>query len=261
MPQHAEPEPNKAGVSAGGRTSAAGEAPRPAGLNGSCDETLWQRLLASATTAERLDQLAAVDSAGVLYAHRLTGKNEPARHWLAEVLSGRLDALHALPPESPAAIAWHDTALDDVQREAVAGALRSPDLYLIQGPPGTGKSRVLAELITQEVQRGARVLFLAPGKAALDVVLERLAGRDRLVPVRCLGPQEPAAKLSPVVRSLLYSEWLTRLTNEPGQRCEAQRRQLAEQLGKLKRGREMLARLAALARDWEAGEAKRLALE
>ena len=110
----------------------------------------------------------------MLYAHQLppVGNGttaDRARQFLTRLLGGQT---HELEPVRGEAVAVSDSALDSVQREAVAKALGTPDLCLIQGLPGTGKSRVVAEIITQAAARAERVLLLAPTSAAIDRVLE-----------------------------------------------------------------------------------------
>ncbi|MFO0961730.1 MAG: DUF4011 domain-containing protein [Phycisphaerales bacterium] len=52
-----------------------------------------------------------------------------------------------------------------------AGARRS---FVLQGPPGTGKSQTIANLVSNAVAAGLRVLFVAEKQVALDVVARRL---------------------------------------------------------------------------------------
>eukprot|EP00177_Eucheuma_denticulatum_P002227 GFKZ01003988.1.p1 GENE.GFKZ01003988.1~~GFKZ01003988.1.p1 ORF type:complete len:987 (+),score=164.44 GFKZ01003988.1:121-3081(+) len=65
--------------------------------------------------------------------------------------------------------------LNSKQREAVMCALRSKDLAVVHGPPGTGKTHTIAAYILAEVERGNRVLVVAPSNVAVDNVAERLA--------------------------------------------------------------------------------------
>ena len=51
-------------------------------------------------------------------------------------------------------------------------ALRARDVALVHGPPGTGKSTVLAEVATQLVRQGKRLLCTAASNAAVDHLLE-----------------------------------------------------------------------------------------
>jgi len=81
------------------------------------------------------------------------------------------------PPHPFAPVTWEplDTALDERQRMAVDGALRTGDIGLIWGPPGTGKTRTLVEVVRQRVARGERVLCAAPSNTAVDNLGIRLA--------------------------------------------------------------------------------------
>ena len=63
---------------------------------------------------------------------------------------------------------------DSSQHKAIAIAT-SGRSTVIQGPPGTGKSQVIANLIVTAAAQGKRVLFVAEKRAALQVVLDRLA--------------------------------------------------------------------------------------
>ncbi|EMI41859.1 AAA domain-containing protein [Rhodopirellula sp. SWK7] len=71
------------------------------------------------------------------------------------------------------------TELNPPQKDAVAFALLADDFAIIHGPPGTGKTTTLAEVISQAVERGERVLACAASNTAVDNLLERL---ERLVP-------------------------------------------------------------------------------
>jgi ATP-dependent RNA/DNA helicase IGHMBP2 len=62
--------------------------------------------------------------------------------------------------------------LNPEQLEAVTLALGARDFALVHGPPGTGKSTVLAEIATQAVARGQRLLGTAASNAAVDHLLE-----------------------------------------------------------------------------------------
>jgi AAA domain len=88
-----------------------------------------------------------------------------------------------------------DRELDTFQIDAVARAIACPDLFLIQGLPGTGKKRVVAEIICQVAARGQRVLLVGHPNA-IEAVLERLEGAPAVIPIRCLGTDESADRLS-----------------------------------------------------------------
>jgi very-short-patch-repair endonuclease len=66
---------------------------------------------------------------------------------------------------------------DSSQQQAIAATLGSRN-GVISGPPGTGKSQTISNLIAEMVARGKKVLFVAEKRAALDVVLNRLADAD-----------------------------------------------------------------------------------
>ncbi|MGO8946166.1 MAG: AAA domain-containing protein [Ktedonobacterales bacterium] len=63
---------------------------------------------------------------------------------------------------------------NSLQRQAVERALAASEFFLIQGPPGTGKTRVVAEIASQAILRGERVLVAAFTNQAVDNVLLRL---------------------------------------------------------------------------------------
>lgn len=62
---------------------------------------------------------------------------------------------------------------DSSQQEAIEAAKRGKS-FVLQGPPGTGKSQTIANIITEKIALGERVLFVSEKQAALDVVKQRL---------------------------------------------------------------------------------------
>ncbi|WP_153722174.1 DEAD/DEAH box helicase [Sporosarcina cascadiensis] len=64
--------------------------------------------------------------------------------------------------------------LNAFQREAVTGAMKAHDLYVIQGPPGTGKTTVISEICYQNVKAGLRTLVASQSNLAVDNALGRL---------------------------------------------------------------------------------------
>ena len=183
-------------------------APPGAGLG-----CVWEDLLPSLPPARGRELLELAARQGVLYAHQLpagNGSAAPVAHAprlavLPALLNGQT---HDLLPLRPTPIDCNDAALDAGQRDAVARALQTPDLCLIQGHPGSGKSRTAAEIAAQAAARGERVLLLAPTAAAVDCVLEGLAGRAGVCPVRCLAAGESAESLPPGLRRLVFEERL-----------------------------------------------------
>lgn len=63
--------------------------------------------------------------------------------------------------------------LDFAQASVVKKVANSGNM-VIYGPPGTGKSQTIANLITDAIAKGKRVLVVSQKKAALDVVYNRL---------------------------------------------------------------------------------------
>ncbi len=78
-------------------------------------------------------------------------------------------------------IEFLDRKLNDSQEKAVALSLGSRDFFLIHGPFGSGKTRVLVEIVLQEVKRGRKVLVCAESNVAVDNLVERLVGKVSLV--------------------------------------------------------------------------------
>ncbi len=191
----------------GARPAAVPAAPGPPTARG----PLWEDLYRSASPAQQRELLALAGRQGVLYAHQLpapNGTGDRNRQLLGRLLNGQTRDLQAI---RPAPVEVSDTTLDATQREAVARALHTPDVCLIQGLPGTGKSRVVAEILTQAAARGERVLLQAPTAAAIDRVLEALAEREAVCPIRCLDRDERLEALAPAVRGMTLAERARRL--------------------------------------------------
>lgn len=66
------------------------------------------------------------------------------------------------------------SSLDHSQEKAVQ-TVSHGDHLVIHGPPGTGKSETIANIITNSLANGKRVLMVSQKRAALDVVHNRLA--------------------------------------------------------------------------------------
>ncbi|MFO0929872.1 MAG: AAA domain-containing protein [Gemmataceae bacterium] len=128
---------------------------------------------------------------------------EPAPSALLELLAGRPVSL---APVCACSVDILDAALDERQRLAVARAVASPDVALVAGHPGCGKSRVVAEIVRQQLRRGLRVLLLASAGEALDGVLERLAAGGERGWLRVVASDETPADLPPVVHPHTLTE-------------------------------------------------------
>ncbi len=66
----------------------------------------------------------------------------------------------------------------DAYQENALKAAKLGKSFVVQGPPGTGKSQLIANLISDFVARGKRVLLVSQKRAALDVVYERFDALD-----------------------------------------------------------------------------------
>ncbi|GAB3222094.1 DUF4011 domain-containing protein [Algoriphagus aestuariicola] len=62
----------------------------------------------------------------------------------------------------------------DASQEAVLFSVRKGVSLVVEGPPGTGKSQLIANLISDYIARGKKVLVVSQKRAALDVVFERM---------------------------------------------------------------------------------------
>jgi len=63
---------------------------------------------------------------------------------------------------------------DSSQKKAIELA-KAGVTYVLQGPPGTGKSQTIVNIIAALMEQNKKLLFVSQKKAALDVVLKRLA--------------------------------------------------------------------------------------
>lgn len=188
----------------------------------------WETLYQNAPPAQQQELLSLAARQGLLYAHQLPALpngSRPAfpaetatRALLPRLLAGHCTDLEPAPVRT---IAFHDTALDAAQREAVARALFTPDVCLIQGLPGTGKSRVVSEVVTQAAARGLRVLLLAPSAAAIDRVLETAGAHEAVCALRCLAKDETPESLPAASRALTFREQVRRLAEKALQEARA----------------------------------------
>ncbi|TDQ18430.1 superfamily I DNA and/or RNA helicase [Algoriphagus boseongensis] len=62
----------------------------------------------------------------------------------------------------------------DASQESALIKVRQGKSLVIQGPPGTGKSQLIANLVSDYIARGKKVLVVSQKRAALDVVFARL---------------------------------------------------------------------------------------
>lgn len=163
----------------------------------------WEDWFRHANSQQRAEALGLAQKQGLLYPHQLpalsngvkpvsAAKDIEPSPVVSRFLAGKTDALPRLRMD---ALSYFDAELDDLQRQAVARAIATPDLLLLQGLPGTGKSRVLTEILLQASARGWRILFLAGQTASLDVILHRLLGRPEVLALRFLDALEKPESL------------------------------------------------------------------
>jgi hypothetical protein len=62
----------------------------------------------------------------------------------------------------------------DASQEEVLFKVRQENSLVVEGPPGTGKSQLIANLVSDYIARGKKVLVVSQKRAALDVVFERM---------------------------------------------------------------------------------------
>lgn len=213
--------------------SAAGLASRPAvaltsssggppGAETASRAPTWDELFRALPTGRQRDLLALASRQGLLYEHQLPPANgTPPQHprsLLTRLLAGRVEDLEStnVPP-----VELTDKALDATQREAVARALHTQDIFLLQGGVGTGKSRVVAEIVIQAIARGERVLLIAPCSPPLDHVLELVGANEAIYALRCLERGEAPEVLPRAVQPLTFVAQARALSEESARASQA----------------------------------------
>jgi len=107
-------------------------------------------------------------------------------HPIVQALSGVESVLLSEPDNIPQAKDLDDVVnpesvfeimdADSSQQEAIEAAKRGLS-FVLQGPPGTGKSQTIANIISEFMMAGKKVLFVSQKMAALEVVQHRLTQR------------------------------------------------------------------------------------
>jgi very-short-patch-repair endonuclease len=144
----------------------------------------------------------------------LVAQSDRARnHPVIAALAGDRSALTRLPAISlPSVQALDDVTrgeqayqvldADPTQQRAILAARRGQS-FVLQGPPGTGKTQTIANVITECIAAGKRVLFVSQKMAALDAVFKRL--RDKGLADLCLEAHSHKANKKDVLEQLRRS--------------------------------------------------------
>jgi len=184
----------------------------------------WEQLFQQLGVMQQLEWLDRARTQGYILASDLPA---PASHEAGLRPDQRVRQIVANPrtrlqPILPRAFDPIDRALDVNQRDAVSGALTSPDLFMIQGMTGTGKTRTAVELVRQTLKVGGRVLIVSASEVALDGLLERLESCPDVLAMRCLGRDENSETLSEAGRRhlapALENAFRSRITQEVSKR-------------------------------------------
>ncbi len=190
-------------------TTGTAEEAQPAGSRtGSADFAApsWNACFHGFSADDRARILALALPTGIVYAQQLPDPKSTRRNddrlpsFFAPFLNGQVKQLESseLKP-----VTFLDDELDRWQKEAVAKALTTPDIFLLRGHPGSGKSRVVLEIIRQALGRGDRILFISRHSHALDRILSALAAAGDSLAIRCRQPGETDDRLAPEVRASL----------------------------------------------------------
>lgn len=191
------------GTSATAATPGAASMPQPtAARNGASGNgsrvPSWEEWFQCASAAQRSEILALAHAQGLIYSHQVPVPANGVHHKnpsqdialnpaLTHLLAGKTEDL---VPVSPGPVAYLDQHLDAGQREAVARALFSPDVFLLLSHADAGTLRVLVEILQQTAARGERLLLLAHHGVALDAVLTHLSHSRHILSLRFQGPGE-----------------------------------------------------------------------
>ncbi|MFL0564614.1 AAA domain-containing protein [Microbacterium sp. 179-I 1D1 NHS] len=100
---------------------------------------------------------------------------ESGKARLSSLLELLADPTKALPPIATQQIEWV-SQIDESKQAAVAAGLGTQDCVVVSGPPGTGKTRMISELVAQQLRRSpdSKILLVSQTHVAIDNALQRL---------------------------------------------------------------------------------------
>lgn len=124
------------------------------------------------------------------------------RSALEQLLAVELPTVESLDTVTSGERAYQVLDADPTQQRAILAAKRGQS-FVLQGPPGTGKTQTIANIITECVAAGKRVLFVSQKMAALDAVFKRL--RDKGLADLCLEAHSHKANKKEVLEQLRRS--------------------------------------------------------
>ncbi|MFE1411847.1 AAA domain-containing protein [Streptomyces sp. NPDC058746] len=146
-------------------------------------------------------------------ANRIEQGAEPTRLLRAIAGSGAsapLDAGHGVEPGRTADGAmpqelYFALPSNDEQR-TIAERLRDRDLVVVQGPPGTGKTHTIANLVTDLLAHGQRVLITSHTARALKVLKDKLPESIRELCVSRTDDLTAQQELEQSIRAILHRQ-------------------------------------------------------
>ncbi|WP_306369187.1 AAA domain-containing protein [Nocardiopsis sp. CC223A] len=107
-------------------------------------------------------------------------------------------------PVSPGGEQIHFPLETNAEQRLIAERLRRSELVVVQGPPGTGKTHTIANLVTDLLARGRRVLITSQTTRALRVLRDKLPEEIRPLAVSRTGDgAEAQRELESSVRAIL----------------------------------------------------------
>lgn len=108
---------------------------------------------------------------------------------------------------------WYNPNLNEAQKEAVQISISAADFALLQGPPGSGKTTMIAEICSQLVAKGERVLLASQSNTAVDNALERFQDNPAVRIIR-LGKKHKIDASLPYQEDKVLQHYCTTIAQE-----------------------------------------------